>query len=228
MKFAAVLFDLDNTLLDRDRTFRRFCETFVASFFSGLPADRKRTIIEQIVIADRDGYRNKEDMFAELRDALPWSRKPEIAELMEYYRKHYVHSSTLMDSAVELLDRCRGRGLKLGMITNGSNAIQYGKIDKLGLRRHFDYIVVSEEAGVRKPDRRIFEMALSELNVRAEEAVFVGDHPVNDIQGAADVGMQTVWMIRSQPWDGRLSARPLKRIRHLQELFELLFSDGCG
>ena len=222
MKFAAVLFDLDNTLLDRDRTFRRFCETFVASFFSGLPADRKRTIIEKIVIADRDGYRNKEDMFAELREALPWRRKPEMSELLEFYRTQYVNSATLMDSAIELLDWCRSRGLKLGMITNGSSAIQYGKIDKLGLRRRFDHIVVSEEAGVRKPDRRIFDLALNKLNVRAEETVFVGDHPVNDIQGAADAGMHTVWMIRNQPWDDRLTARPLKRIRHLRELFDLL------
>jgi len=81
---------------------------------------------------------------------------------------------------------------------------------------------VSEEAGVKKPDPRIFEMAVARLKVRPDECVYVGDHPRNDIEGAGKSGMRTVWIKVNQPWIPELTVRPYHKIERLPELLALL------
>lgn len=59
-------------------------------------------------------------------------------------------------------------------------------------------------------------------NTKPEECIYIGDHPVNDIEGATRVGMQTIWMKVNQPWRDGLQATPLHTIENLGELLELL------
>jgi putative hydrolase of the HAD superfamily len=92
------------------------------------------------------------------------------------------------------LRELRRRGLKLGVITNGPGPLQRRKLAALGLDRSFDAILVSGEEGVRKPDAEIFRRALGRLGVAAHEAMFVGDHPVADVEGAHGAGLLPVWM----------------------------------
>jgi len=61
----------------------------------------------------------------------------------------------------------------------------------------FDVRVVSRDYGFRKPDPRLFQVALTVLDVAPEEAVFIGDHIYRDVCGAQEVGMQAVWLNRS-------------------------------
>jgi len=218
----AVIFDLDNTLLDRDRTFLAFVGRLTNTYFPGIAAEEQERIVRQILEVDQDGYNPKPRMFKELLGLLPWTIKPDVAELLEYYRQHYTLCAALMDSALELLEQCRERGWKIGLITNGRNDIQYGKIDALRIRDAFDTVVVSEGAGVKKPDARIFRMALDTLDVVANRTLFIGDHPVNDIRGAADVGMHTVWVQRNQAWDDTIAAKPLLTIKSLNELIQAI------
>ena len=58
----------------------------------------------------------------------------------------------------------------------------------------FDVVVVSGDIGIYKPDRRIFDEAIRRAGVKNEEAMFVGDHPVNDIEGALSADMQVIRM----------------------------------
>jgi putative hydrolase of the HAD superfamily len=127
----------------------------------------------------------------------------------------------LMEDALEILQYIKTK-YKIGLITNGKIIIQYGKIDKLNLREYFDTIVVSEEAGIKKPNKGIFEIALKSLNLRSEDCIYIGDHPVNDIDGADKAGMKTIWIKVNQPWKDELTVKPLKTITKLNELFELI------
>lgn len=61
-------------------------------------------------------------------------------------------------------------------------------------------------------------MAAKRLGAAPEQCVYVGDHPVNDIEGAAAIGMNTIWIRVNQPWREGLSARPLRTIERLDEL----------
>lgn len=81
----------------------------------------------------------------------------------------------------------------MGVITNGRGKLQRGIIHALGIESYLDVVLVSEEEGVRKPDPLIFRRALERVGVEPEEAVFVGDHPEVDVEGAHAAGLRTIW-----------------------------------
>lgn len=89
---------------------------------------------------------------------------------------------------------------KLGVIANQSAGTEE-RLAQFGIRDYFDVVVASAEAGVAKPDKRIFELALSQAGCSANEACMVGDRLDNDIAPAAEMGMYTVWV--RQSWFGR-------------------------
>lgn len=220
-QLKAVIFDLDNTLLDRTKTFRHFASGWTERYF-GHVADAAN-ITERVIELDEDGYKDKRELFRELLDELPWSNRPELDDLMDDYARYYVSHACLMEHALEMVSELRST-YRIGLITNGRTAIQYGKIDRLGIRELFDFILVSEEAGVKKPHAAIFELALERLGVSADECVYIGDHPKNDIEGAGKAGMRTIWMEINQPWREDIAAQPDHRIKRLSELRGILLA----
>lgn len=218
MKISAVIFDLDNTLMDRDHTFRAFSQRLVQDYLSHVDAEKARDIIGYMRIADADGYRSKIGFFKELVELLPWSEKPDVDGLFAYYKKHYMNEARLMNHAIEAIQACKAQGYKLGILTNGLHEIQYGKVEHLGLESHFDAILTSGEAGIQKPDPKIYEMILEKLGTTGAETVFVGDHPTNDIWGASQSGMRGIFLKRSFEWDRQLGVEPWYMIDELNEL----------
>lgn len=84
---------------------------------------------------------------------------------------------------------------KLGIISNFTYApVIYAGLRNLGINQFFNAVLVSEEVGWRKPHIKIFEQALKKLGVAAEEAIYIGDSPTEDIIGAKAVGMKTVFV----------------------------------
>jgi putative hydrolase of the HAD superfamily len=215
----AIIFDLDDTLLDRKETFQRFAAALVDTYFLHLA--RKEEVVHQILEIDQEGYKDKKQMFAELIEVLPWLEKPDLTDLMTYYKTNYVSYSVLKEHAIETLEWCRQR-YKIGVVTNGTKLIQYGKIDHLGIRSHFDCIIVSEEAGTKKPDIKISQLAAEVLGVSPQECLFIGDHPANDIGGAGNAGMDTIWLEGHHAWKNDISIQPKHTIKDLSELKGLL------
>jgi len=110
---------------------------------------------------------------------------------MHRFRTGITAAARLSPGVREMLDRV-ARRYPLGLITNGTSAMQRAKLASLGVGTLFDPIVVSEEVGLRKPDRRIFERAISGWGVTAASVLFVGDDPIADIEGARGAGMQAL------------------------------------
>ncbi|GGJ22953.1 HAD family hydrolase [Paenibacillus hunanensis] len=214
----AVIFDLDNTLMDRDHAFRAFSERLVRDYLGHVDETLARDIIGYLRITDADGYRDKRGFFEELTERLPWAEKPEVDELFAYDNEHYMLEARLMKHAREAIAACREQGFRLGILTNGTYDIQYGKVRHLELEGDFDVILTSGEAGIKKPDARIYEMILERLGTSGAETVFVGDHPVNDIWGAAQSGMRGIFLRRSFAWDDELGMKPWRTIDDLDEL----------
>lgn len=104
----------------------------------------------------------------------------------------------LYPESKEVLQALHGR-YKLGIIANQSAGTEE-RLVQFGIRNYFDVVVASAEAGVAKPDKRIFELALSQAGCSAREACMVGDRLDNDITPAAEMGMSTVWV--RQGWFG--------------------------
>lgn len=121
------------------------------------------------------------------------------------------------DSLHETLEAL-SREYRLGLITNGKTHFQNRTIEVLKIARFFTVILISETEGVRKPDAEIFHRALRRLELQPHEAVYVGDHPVTDIQAARDAGMVSFWKRNAD----YASAPCDEAFDHLSELPEML------
>lgn len=108
----------------------------------------------------------------------------------------------LYPEAADVLEALSGK-YKLGIIANQSAGTEE-RLAQYGIRDYFDVVAASAEAGAAKPDKRIFELALSQAGCSADEACMVGDRLDNDIAPAAEMGMYTVWV--RQGWFGRGNA----------------------
>lgn len=83
---------------------------------------------------------------------------------------------------------------RLGIVSNAQEAFTIPELSLFGLNGYFESIVLSSMVGVKKPNSRIFERVLQELNVQPENAVFVGNDMKADIMGARKLGMRTIYL----------------------------------
>jgi len=83
--------------------------------------------------------------------------------------------------------------VQVGIITNGSAQRQKAKIMHTHLTSCFNLLIISEEVGYSKPDKRIFELALNKLQVQPEDALFVGDDLEKDIGGCQHAKIKGIW-----------------------------------
>lgn len=188
----AVLFDLDDTLLDRDSTVRRFVAAQHQRFerwLERLPLD---TYVELFMELDNHGYVWKDTVYKQILSefgitGLDWRT------LLADYEAGAAQGPLPFPDAYATLGVLQSQGLRLGLITNGLTAMQQSKIDALGLGRYMQAMLISEQEGVWKPDPEIFRRALQRLGVPAERAVFVGDNPEADVAGALGAGLRAVW-----------------------------------
>jgi putative hydrolase of the HAD superfamily len=198
---SCVLFDLDNTLTDRTTTISRFSSRFLGDFQPELRSTVTLEAVHQVMRAgDGGGYRPKETMFREIQSMLDWVQVPDISVIADYWYQVSAECMQLRVGAAETLDSLRERGYPLGIITNGKTLVQNATIDAVGIRDYFSLILVSETVGVRKPDPRLFQLALEELQCQGQATLFVGDHPQSDIEGARGAGLQTAWLAGMHPW----------------------------
>lgn len=122
--------------------------------------------------------------------------------------------SHVFPDAFEVLDYLAGK-YPMHIITNGFNESQGLKLRSSGLERYFQLIITSETTGHRKPDRRIFDHALSSLGACPEECVMIGDNPRSDIMGAQNAGIDQVFF---NPKNVTSPVVPTYTVRTLTEL----------
>jgi putative hydrolase of the HAD superfamily len=121
----------------------------------------------------------------------------------------------------EMLDIVRQHH-QLALVTDAQSAYARAELQKVGLLKYFDVIVVSGDHGYRKPDPRLFQHALDALGVRAANTMYVGNDMHRDIYGAREVGMRTVMFSSDQGTKEHLGCVPDHTIHDYRELLELL------
>ena len=129
--------------------------------------------------------------------------------------------------AFEVLAAIRKEGYKIGMIANGDSTGARNIVNSTGLQDYFDAIIISEEVGIEKPDKQVFQVALDKLGVEAENAVMVGNRIDADIVGANRIGMKSVWFRWNDRYEeiiGSEYERPDFIIKSLSELPGILSS----
>lgn len=200
MKPRCILFDLDNTLVDRPASLSKYAERFAHDFSSRLGEITIDPLSRAIQKHDGGGYIPKDEMFARLRTDLPWVSAPTTDEIGEHWFSAYPELTVGMPGHREMLEKVRAKDIKTGLLTNGRTKTQNTKVDQLDIRSLLDCIVISEATGYKKPASEIFHIALAEAGTEPSETWFVGDHPTNDIIGATNVGITGIWMTGSHDW----------------------------
>lgn len=132
-----------------------------------------------------------------------------------------------LEGARETLDALRARGLRLGLISNTvwPGVFHRQDLERWGLLPYLECTLFSADVGVWKPSPAIFQMGLRALELRPEEAVYVGDHPYFDVHGAQQAGLRGVW-VWSDEWAAstpeEMDIRPDATIRRLPELPDVI------
>lgn len=218
MRPKAILFDLDGTLFDRDAAVQELVKEQYVHFAAALPHIPCETYVQRVMELDAHGYVERTIVYGETARefGLPGDM---IERLVAHFWETYSAFCHPFPEVPAALATLRANGVKLGIVTNGSVRMQELKIHRLGFAELFDPILISEREGLRKPDPRIFARALHQLGLTADEAWYVGDHPVVDVRGAFEAGLTAVW--RYTPHWPRPDV-PSHEIRSLDELIPLL------
>jgi len=187
-----VLIALDDTLLDRSGAFRLWAKGFLDEI--GAPQED----LEWLLSVDADGLTPRWDLADLIRDRYALAI-PSIDILEELHEGPLAH---------EKLDPMVGCALQIAgdagfipvVVTNGQSDLQTSRIRRTGLDHYVADWVISEQAGVSKPNPRIFALAAQRVRMRLGGAWVVGDSPEADIGGAAALGLPSVWLHRGRDW----------------------------
>ena len=234
--YLAVLFDVDETLYDRARAQPLILRSIMAELpelFSGLAEEEvfaafersDRLTAEHVLTSGsiRDTRNRRTRIFLE---ELGLSSEAAVEEVTEQYVAAYRRANTPIDGAVQVVEAC-AHDHRVGVISNAFSDVQYHKLESIGLRHRFEFILLSEDVGIRKPDAAIFLQGCQLLGIDAGQALYVGDSFRNDVVGAVAAGLGSCWFNprgETPPEDAHV--RPDFEIRALAQLPPLI--DGSA
>lgn len=213
----AVIFDLDGTLLDREMSLRSFVPMQYWKFKNRLIPISLEDFFRCFIELDDFGNVWKDKVYQSLIqrfgiDKIDWK------ELLEDYEKNFQQSCLSYPGTHKALTTLKNRGFKLAVISNGRYPFQLRSVEAIGIFPMLEFVMISEQEGVCKPDGEIFRRALRRLGVNANEAVYVGDHPKNDIQAAKRIGLGTIWRPSAQFYSCSEADEVCKEVAELPEI----------
>ncbi len=224
----AVCFDVTHTLIHCPRVAEIYSEVLERHGIAAAPADLRQVIprawqeLSCRIDPRRDrfslhprGERGWWHRFLErvclLVEAPPPSRFAS-AELLDRFAR--ASAWEVYPDVVPVLEMLRSAGLRLGVVSNWDHRLPK-LLDRLGLSRFFDAVVYSAACGVEKPHPLIFERCLRALEVAPGRAIHLGDHPLEDVEGAAGAGLEAIRVDRRRPDTdlGRLLGAAIRKRR---------------
>lgn len=202
----AICFDLDNTLWDVDGVIARAEQVLLAWLAERYP----RAIMRHDLASMRALRARMAQEFPDRRHDLTFLRTQAIQWQLE--EAGYEDAAAGAEAAFDVffavrnevtpypdvlpaLERLRTR-YRLMSLSNGN-----ADLARIGLAGVFEHSVSAREAGVAKPDRRIFDLLLERTGLEPEQIVYVGDEPLADVVGAREAGWHAIWVNRKgQEW----------------------------
>ena len=236
----ALLLDLDDTILDNGAGLEEAWRD-VAHFLVARLGDVEVSTLFAQLRTSSTWFWSDDERHRWGRLDMPGSRRAVLAHALEgvgrpapalaaeataLYCEVRDASLAPFEGALDALARVRAQVPSLGLITNGAAAAQRAKIERFELAPFFDVIVVEGEAGVGKPDRRVFESALATVRVPAERALMAGDNYECDVLGALGAGLHAVWIDRNRR--AATPAPPPRPHRTLPSFVQLVRELGVG
>lgn len=189
----AVFFDIDDTLYDTSG-FARLARKAAINVMidAGLPlsSDEAYKLLREII---KEKGSNYDKHFNVLTKRVFGEEKPLLIALgMITYHNVKFALLRLYPDTMSTLIYLKSKGYHLGVISNGITIKQWEKLIRLGLHHFFDQVVTSQEAGVEKPDAKIFQLALDQMGCKPPQSVMIGNKFSDDILGALNMGMSAI------------------------------------
>jgi putative hydrolase of the HAD superfamily len=190
----AVLFDLDNTLIDFMLMKRKSCEAAIDAMISaGLRMDRQRAMRILFDLYGEKGIeynRIFQDFLGKTTGKVDYRI---LAEGIVAYRKAQTAYVKPYPGTVKTLVRLKEIGLKLGIVSDAPSLNAWIRLVEMRLEDFFDVVVTFHDTGHRKPSKLPFLRAIGEIGVDPADIIFVGDWPERDIKGAKAMRMRTAF-----------------------------------
>jgi HAD superfamily hydrolase (TIGR01549 family) len=226
-RYHTVIFDIGGTLVgfEDDAPFAEFLASVESPHRFVSPTDLRLSMLHTLSLRrheavglglDDEGVNNW--WLTILNDLFPHS-PPDARRMWELFKRNYFDS--LFPDSLPILETLKRRGVPLGVVSNyGTHLLDL--LPKLNIFDYFNFIIVSAIVGVAKPHPRIFEIAIEEAGVPPHQILYVGDNPVDDVQGANQVGIDAVLINRP----GHEPNTAPRIIGSLLELERIVFPDG--
>ncbi|MDG2366219.1 MAG: TIGR02253 family HAD-type hydrolase [Candidatus Marinimicrobia bacterium] len=190
----AIIFDLDNTLLDFMKM-KQFAvkAAITAMNEAGLNIDEDQAYKNIFELYETNGWENQQvfDDFL-MQNFGKVSNKILAAGIVSYRRAReatLVVYPNVNKTLIELIKM----GIKLAVVSDAPSREAWMRLYYLNLHHVFDPVLTYDDSGARKPSPKPFEMALNILQVNSSEALMIGDWPDRDVVGASQIGMKTVF-----------------------------------
>ncbi len=200
--FKAVIFDIDGTIysyVENDRiAVKSLCEfaekvlKIEEKEFRAVYKEARR-IVKEERLTDGGARHSRVLFFQTALELLGKNPFCHVLEMYDIYWNNFLANMKPFEGAAEFIKKLKSAGVKIALCTDMTAHIQYRKIKQLGLNHFVDFMVTSEETGLEKPARVMFELALKKMKVTAAETAYFGDSPERDIAGAANVGITPFW-----------------------------------
>lgn len=220
--YKAIIFDLDDTLLDRDKAVDQMFLTILEKCYEGVHQPIKYEMLQKFKEYDKSvyGYGDKTQLVESFFDEFPPKHRLPSADIQDFWNIHFPNCFSISQHTIKLINTLKTQ-VSMAIITNGVTQRQKAKIINTHLNSYFDIITISEEVGFSKPDRRIFELTLKKLNVQPEDTLFVGDDLEKDISGCQNVNIKGIWF-NPHRIDNYTEIKPYAEIDSLDRLLDFL------
>ena len=198
----AVIFDIDGTIYSYVENDKIAVENLCKFAEKNLNVPEKefravykeaRRIVKEERLTDGGARHSRVLFFQTALELLGQNPFCHVLEMYDVYWNNFLANMKPFEGVVEFISKLKNSGKKIALCTDMTAHIQYRKIRQLGLNNFIDFMVTSEETGLEKPARIMFELALKKMNVAAAETAYFGDSPERDIEGAANCGIKPFW-----------------------------------
>lgn len=184
-----LLFDLDNTLINRDEAFAAYLRDLLQRHSASLKAEETKIIFKKILRWDNRGRTDREELCNLVIQECPFL-KMTPADLWKDHQRlpEFVRPVPAVNQMLKKLSS----QFAMAIVSNGSGTMQRAKMKNADLDSFFDTSLISGEVGIAKPSSGIFQTALDHFRIEPEKALMIGDDPLKDIAGAATLNIRTV------------------------------------
>lgn len=197
MPIKAVVFDLDNTLIDFIKMKKEACRSAVKAMKKvGLKIDEKACLEKLMKTYYRLGLESDVAITTFLKELTGKVDENILQAGIDGYLKAKPNFLKPYPYVLETLEMLKSQGLKLGIITDARREKAMQRLDAMDITRFFDIIVTYTESKVKKPDLLPFKLAIKKLDLRPEDILFVGDSLRRDIEPAKKLRMNTLLIKR--------------------------------